>query len=464
MTQGNLTGRVGEPTIYSGFPSSIIPAFRSNQPVGTGTVSNLVRFGPPNSTIMSASGVTYAITISGTGPVQIVRATETGLERVAGETFTQPDSNVIIGAEGIRDGCALVQGERIALLMYRQGVPGINFSTNDAALLRVENGVSTLAARDGDPAPGFTGGMLDLYNNNSTTGGYSNIHSAPILTSAGRLYFFASVRPPTGTTNTNINGLWTQAPGEGVQPVALASSAPGARYRSIRDVTANDQNELAYVGVSGAQSVSTVYFRDAAGLETALSSPVGMTIGSLPIINNRHEILTPTISGTSALVITSPISQRIIAQTGTLVPGGNGLTISTISSSMADFRQYESFTRNRTNYAINNLGQVVFIATLSNGNTGLFAWDPDLGLITILRNGATIALPGEPIEIVSNFDWIGGSNGLNGRASGFNDLGQVAISANFASGRAAAFIFQIPAPTTALAFLLSGIMCVRRRR
>ena len=122
------------------------------------------------------------------------------------------------------------------------------------------------------------------------------------------------------------------------------------------------------------------------------------------------------------------LSSFLIARTGSgSVPDVNG----------EDFDDFEHFTMNAA-------GQVALKASLQNSGAvdpnnddGIWFFDSD-------GEGSLVAREGDLLEgrTISGLDFIGGSGGNDGKASGLNGKGQLVFRADFTNGDSGLFLYQ----------------------
>ena len=88
----------------------------------------------------------------------------------------------------------------------------------------------------------------------------------------------------------------------------------------------------------------------------------------------------------------------------------------------------------------NGRGQLAFQSYLSGpgvdmtNDQSIWQYDPIVGLKLVLRTGDEIEVADGDLRTVSQFSWSAGSGGSDGRQSGFNDVGQLAIKVDFDDG------------------------------
>jgi hypothetical protein len=117
---------------------------------------------------------------------------------------------------------------------------------------------------------------------------------------------------------------------------------------------------------------------------------------------------------------------------------------------------------------VNGQGQVVLHAqSATGGDAGvgetLFAALPDGQLRLIVRQGSMFEVAPGDVRLVSDFYLPPGVGGEDGRASPFNDLGQLVYRVDFRDGSSGLFITTVPEPSAALLGALAAAAFLSRR-
>ncbi len=124
---------------------------------------------------------------------------------------------------------------------------------------------------------------------------------------------------------------------------------------------------------------------------------------------------------------------------------------------------------------LNSAGQTAFVGGLnSSAGTDRGIWAEDLlGVLTLIaREGDLLDVDdgsGTDLRTISRLSFIANTGNGDGRASGFNDLGQLAFLARFTDGTSGVFLSDlvaIPEPSSVVlsALGLFGLLATRRRK
>lgn len=262
----------------------------------------------------------------------------------------------------------------------------------------------------------------------------------------------------------------------------------GRRFGSISDLVApafNNAGHVAFrssvVNASGSQIASSAIFstsiggtlREVVRTSSPLPTIVGEGGGEFGGVSWATQFGSPVINaqGTMAfwgnLIVGSSTSSELVvtvntagvftrvARTGDLaVPLGPGV--------VSEIRM-QSFSE----IAMNSVGQMLIRGSVTgNGAPGgaLFAYDPVLGLRTIVypRQNFEVA-PGD-VRIVSSISPIAPRGGEDGLARAISDTGIVAFRLTFIGGSTGVFTAAIPTPGGAAVLCMSMVLAARRRR
>lgn len=420
--------------------------------------------GVPSSINITADGGVVA-TVHAEGPTltdfnrrMIVRGSAMPLEVVAQQQTPLPNGQNTFAFE---ERLVSNASGRVAFLGSVSGFPEALFVADSSGVRLAASIGQQLTAR-----PGYR--IVDVAN--------------PVIADTGDVYFHGSARF-TSTGMPELFGVWKAGANEPT-PIAVASQpAPGVVGGTFNSTFApsvsSSGQHIAFAASAevGPNDVAGIWRRTGEALELVHSSemdisgqPAGTRFigyGANVSLNNRGDI-----------------SFR-----GHIEGGGFGLfthqddklhTIFTAGQQAlnADPTVTVAF-RSESSGTMNDLGQVVIPVHLFDdgaptGIGALYAWDPTIGLIELLRDGGQISVDGQ-LKTVASFEFemgqrvfgLGGElpGGTGGLSSGFNNHGQLALGIEFTDNTGGVFIIQVPAPTTAAALALSlGLLATRRRR
>lgn len=344
-----------------------------------------------------------------------------------------------------------------------------------------------LLAREGDHAPGTPDGTS--FNFFSL-----GFHQPPLLNNLGQTVFPASLRGDEVTPD-NDTGIWIGTQ-DGLRLVARtgfqAPDAPdGVHFSELRGPDVNDAGHVAFAALldtgssiqdggvwrqrDGNLAVIAASGMQAPGLPTGIEFFSGSGFGSV-LINRAGDVafrtnLVDTTNGDEFFgnsiwaerdgvlseVIRAPL--RGIVPPGQEFPDAPGLPEGTKFEALLGF-------------AFNATGQVAFRAsTTGPGGHGIWAQDRSGKLRLIVLVGSELDVdngPGLDLRTVASLDFITGSGNEDGRASAFNDRGQIAFRARFTDGSEGIFVSSIaaiPEPTCwAQSVLAIGMAFYVRKR
>ncbi|MCH8042671.1 MAG: tandem-95 repeat protein [Planctomycetes bacterium] len=325
--------------------------------------------------------------------------------------------------------------------------PGVS-DANDSVIIVDHQGQLILAAREGDPAPGVGDGVI-----------LGSVFSH-VVNGSGETVFVSSFSGP-GVTSDDDVGLWTNAGGalhlvarEGDSAVGAGS---GQQFRSFAEATINDAGRVAFHGFLRGSGVTS---RNDLGIwltgqgrialvaregNAAPGTPSGTLFSRIfePILNGRGDVaFAADLSGTgvtfsndSGIWMQRNRRLTLVAREGDAAPGTeDGVFFSHLLISAS-----EEFLMNS-----NGAGQIAFKARLfgqgveESNRDGIWATDQSGELKLVVREGQTIQVAPDDERVVkdvffaSNGDKYSGNE--DGRASGLNDLGQIAFLARFTDG------------------------------
>jgi hypothetical protein len=352
--------------------------------------------------------------------------------------------------------------------------------TNGTGPVLLESGNNT---GTGSAAPGSAGTTIGnfkifsglTFNPNSQLAFYGTLNaSSTVLTSGtsendkgiwantgsgGSLQLIARMYDPApGLTNVNFGAAPTSFDFNGAGQVAF--TIPLLNAPSTTGVTSLNNSSL-WVGTSES-NLSLVARTGVTAAPGATGATFNNTIGT-PVINHLGEVafqayvVGGTINDTGAPVTLAnyygvfegtPGNLINIAYKGDAAPGVPGATFGTFG-----------------NEAINALGEVVFSNSLTGGSTGYWATDANGMLTEMLYPGMIFDVNGS-FETVKSFGVnLNAQGGEDGRATAWNDSGDLAATINFTDGTAGVFEIAVPEPTS-LALLSIPVLAMlgRRRR
>ncbi len=353
-------------------------------------------------------------------------------------------------------------------------------------LFRIDGVQSTIIANQATVAPGTDGQPFRASGARNTTMGRS-----VVMNRSGDVFFSASLHANGAGQTEYTSGIWRSSVEAGtgqhrVDPLVLFSGVNSGVNRPVSGaISVNAQGD---VGFSDGSALYVHRQSDGVTERRTVGELAGITsLGSStsPLINNAQQLVTITQTSTwlglgvgyasgSAMVMLDGTSTREIVRTGMTLPDAGQFRIASFvgPSDGAIPNQFNvaSSDQGPLGYAINNLGQVVMMVNVRDTQSGLpinqralLAWDPQGGLVTLAIESEPLPRPGAWSGDVLFLNWVGGSNGMDGRSIGLNDDGVVTFSAGVGTG-AGVFTVTIPAPGAAVAFAGAVLVIGRRRR
>jgi hypothetical protein len=297
-------------------------------------------------------------------------------------------------------------------------------STNNVGIWSEGSGGLALVARSGDQAPGTPGGV------NFTGFSTANMN----LNDAGQTAFQASL------TGVNNRGIFAGDSGS-LRTVALrgehAPGTPPTNQYFVGFSTSTDLNNAGQVSFAGNIFNLTGVWSEGSGSlalvalqgDPAPGTPAGMNFGAFnfhdPVLNDAGQIaFIESGAQGNGLWLGSSGNLELVARTGDQAPG------------MPPGVHFGSF---RNSLVLNSAGQIALLANVTNG-VGLWATDRDGVLQYIMCTGDELEVAPGDFRTIQDFGFFGETGNGDGRASGFNNLGQIAFSASFTDGRSGVFV------------------------
>ena len=352
------------------------------------------------------------------------------------------------------------------------GTPALN-NAGQTAFIGVLSG-SAAGFAIGIWSEGGGSGLALVAPERNTAPGTSDNFTAlglPVLNNAGQTAFRGFLNSSSGTNS----GIWSEGGGSGLALVVrLGSTAPGTsnNFTVFANPVLNDTGQAAFHGyLNSSTGTNRGIWSEGGGSGLVLVAREGnsapgtsdnFTALGLPVLNNAGQTafsgFLNSSSGTNSAIWSEGGGNglALVARKGNIAPGTN--------DSFAGF----------DHIALNNAGQTAFAGRLDwRGATDRGIWAEDLlGVLTLIaREGDLLDVddgPGTDLRRISSLDFVAGTGNGDERASGFNDLGQLAFFAKFTDGTSGIFISDlvaVPEPTSVVlgALGLFGLLASRRR-
>ncbi len=288
--------------------------------------------------------------------------------------------------------------------------PGIT-SSNDRGIWVGQPGSPSLAAREGNAAPGTAAGVT-----------FATLPNIVTTNSAGQVAFGATLSG-SGVTNSNDTGVWLGS-ADNLQLVAREdSAAPG---------TAPGVNFAAFVGIDTSNFTPALSENGEVAFAAELRGP-GITSG------NDYGLFCGTAG-----------DLHLVFQAGQQVPGEPAGTL---------FYGVRPDT-----VSINGNGDLAFLESVHGTETftGIFATSGGV-LHLLVKTGDQIDVGNGDLRTISDLRLYAGVS--SGRGSGWNDAGQLVYRATFTDQSSAIIVTAVPEPSSmALALLGGAVFYLVRRR
>jgi hypothetical protein len=376
--------------------------------------------------------------------------------------------------------------------------------TNDSGVWVASPSGSSLVAREG----GSTAIAGTIYGEMAT--------ALSVMNGSGKVAFVGGLRGTiggvvaTGSTGLNDSVLFSSAtsggsvaaiarkndPVPGLSGVNYYSGSSLAFYLSPQAI--NNSGRVVYDATFGTGSgtgnealmtwadgaAASVLFRTgdtAAGVSGATWSSFNTTNSNYRLNNNNTMIFTAKMAGTSGTADDDGIwmtkidssgnatGTQLAVREGQAIPGYSGLTLGSTVALLTSAPM------------LNNKDQFVFEGSLAGtgvttaNDNALFAWDPNDGLMMLLREGDSAALSvsglsgtiGNNTNSITPFAYtFGGGNGEGGTA-GFSDTGWLTLNLTLQTAGISninVIRTQVPEPASLGLLSLCGFLATRRRK
>ena len=328
-------------------------------------------------------------------------------------------------------------------------------NTNDWGVWSEGSGSLGLVARGGSPAPGTPEGV-----------NYDSFYYQTGFNDAGQTAFFAFVTG-AGVDPSNDQGIWSE--GSGSLGLVARSGAPapgtpsGVTFReflflSTAPVAFNNAGQTAFRawltgdGVDDSNEVG-IWSEGSGSLELvarqgspAPGTPGGVNFGGFGawfVLNDAGQTaFRANLTGAGVdftnnrgVWVEGADGLELVARTGSTAPGTpSGVNFSGLSRP-----------------TLNEAGQVAFRGDLtgtgvnSTNNLGIWATDQTGALQLIARKGNQLEVTPGVFRTISDLGFVTDSGNSDGRASAFNNLGQLVFWARFTNNSQGVFVSSLVA-------------------
>jgi hypothetical protein len=329
-------------------------------------------------------------------------------------------------------------------------------NTNDWGVWSEGSGSLALVARSGSPAPGAPESV-----------NYDSFFIQSGFNDAGQTAFFAYLTG-SGVDPSNDQGIWSERTGSLTLLARSGSPAPGTpggvNFREfsppVPTVAINNAGQTAFKAFLTGDGVDETndegLWSEGSGTlalvarrgSPAPGTPRGVNFGAFglnlwPLLNDagqtafRADLTGTGVTSTNSRGIWSGGTDdlKLVARTGDPAPGtSSGIRFSDL-----------------VRPTLNSAGQIAFGATLtgtgvlSSNNTGIWATDQAGTLQLIARTGAQVEVVPADFRTISDLLFVGDTGNSDGRASGFNNSGQLVFWARFTNGTQGVFVSNLVA-------------------
>lgn len=326
--------------------------------------------------------------------------------------------------------------------------PGIHNDNSDGIWLETD-GIVSVVAREGDPAPGT--GMVFSHMSN------------PAMNGASQVAFQARVNGP-GVSEFNNETLWLHSGGTLTLVArgghAAPGTGPGVAFKRVFAASGfNNAGQLAFYATLTGSGVDTnndsgIWSQGSGALAlvaragtAAPGTDPGVVFDDFnnPFLNSAGQVaFEATLSGTGV----DDTNDR-----GMWSQSGGVLDLIARSGNAAPDTEAGVVFRAFSSPAFNNTGQTAFYADLVGigvdftNDEGIWATNPAGQLTLIARSGDLFDVDDDPLvedlRTISSVLLTTSSGGEDGRRSNLNDSGQLAFSLRFTDGSEGIFVATI---------------------
>jgi len=316
-------------------------------------------------------------------------------------------------------------------------------SSNNTGIWSAGSGSLALVAHEGSTAPG-------------TSAEFSFLES-PILNGTGQTAFLGTLTG-SGVNLNNDRGIWSEGGGSLDLAVRTGSVAPGtsADFSFLSSPNFNGAGQVAFWGELTGPSVTSNNNRGIWSEGSGTLALVARTGDVAPGTSADFSLLiNPVLNGVGQTAFTGFLTGLDVSSSnnrGIWSEGSGSLTLIArkgdgAPGTSADFSFLSS-------PIFNGAGQTAFWANLTgtgvdnSNNFGIWAQDASGVLALISRSGDQLDVddgPGTDFRTISDLGFVAFNGSEDGRASVFNDLGQVVFRASFTDGSSGIFVSNLVA-------------------
>ncbi len=288
-------------------------------------------------------------------------------------------------------------------------------------------------------------------------GGTFSTFGEPRTNSAGDTVFMGVMNVVGGITNSNRTGIWRFTPLGGSlvarTGVGNVPDLPGENFSLFEPPSINASGQIALsgtlaasVGVNSSNDRGVWLYTGTTGTMLAREGSAAVPeIAGANFADFQSSLLND--AGNVAVIGSLEIGPGGVAagdnQGIWFLEGGGQLAARTGSGNVpgvasANFASFDKI-------ALNTEGSLAIAATLESGVGGVAANnDTGLWLIDSMGSGTLVAREGDLLagRTIDTLDFVGNSAGTDGRATGLNDIGQLAFQATFTNGDSGLFLFS----------------------